>query len=188
MQKYDVVLLVDASLSENTRKETVSEFEKLIKHTIVEQDDMGLQQLVYNLGNKAWNDKAYVYSYYIQAEAEDLAIIKKNLLYNKTIKRYCIFKMERNEEFLKFAKVNEELTSIIETRDPKKLWQKVSFFADKKNDKYLNWKSVAMLKKYITRFGDIKPRAYTNNSVATQKKLKTAVLRSRELGFVAYKK
>jgi ribosomal protein S6 len=62
-----------------------------------------------------------VYSYYIQAEAEDLAIIKKNLLYNKTIKRYCIFKMERNEEFLKFAKVNEELTSIIETRDPKKL-------------------------------------------------------------------
>lgn len=52
MQKYDVVLLVDASLSENTRKETVSEFEKLIKHTIVEQDDMGLQQLVYNLGNK----------------------------------------------------------------------------------------------------------------------------------------
>jgi ribosomal protein S18 len=64
----------------------------------------------------------------------------------------------------------------------------VSFFADKKNDKYLNWKSVAMLKKYITRFGDIKPRAYTNNSVATQKKLKTAVLRSRELGFVAYKK
>jgi ribosomal protein S18 len=47
---------------------------------------------------------------------------------------------------------------------------------------------VAMLKKYITRFGDIKPRAYTNNSVSTQKKLKTAILRARELGFVAYKK
>ena len=31
MQKYDVVLLVDASLSETNRKETVSEFEKLIK-------------------------------------------------------------------------------------------------------------------------------------------------------------
>lgn len=53
MQKYDVVLLVDASLSETNRKETVSEFEKLIKSTIVEQDDIGLQQLVYNLGNKA---------------------------------------------------------------------------------------------------------------------------------------
>jgi ribosomal protein S6 len=53
MQKYDVVLLIDASLSENNRKEVVSEFEKLIKKNIINQDDMGLQQLAYNLSNKA---------------------------------------------------------------------------------------------------------------------------------------
>ena len=53
MQKYDVVLLLDASLSEINRKEVVSEFEKLIKKSIIQQDDMGLQQLAYNLGNKA---------------------------------------------------------------------------------------------------------------------------------------
>jgi len=53
MQKYDVVLLVDASLSETNRKEVVSDFEKLIKKNIVQQDDIGLQQLAYNLGNKA---------------------------------------------------------------------------------------------------------------------------------------
>ncbi|MEI6119365.1 MAG: 30S ribosomal protein S6 [bacterium] len=53
MQKYDVVLLVDASLSETNRKEVVSDFEKLIKTNIVQQDDIGLQQLAYNLGNKA---------------------------------------------------------------------------------------------------------------------------------------
>ncbi len=53
MQKYDVVLLVDASLSETNRKEVVSEFEKLIKKNIVDQDDIGLQNLAYNLGNKA---------------------------------------------------------------------------------------------------------------------------------------
>jgi len=62
-----------------------------------------------------------VYSYYIQAEAEDLDVIKKNVLYNKAIKRYYIFKMEKNEEFVKFAKVNDELKTIIETWDPKKL-------------------------------------------------------------------
>ena len=45
-----------------------------------------------------------------------------------------------------------------------------------------------MLKKYITRFGDIKPREYTHNSVGTQKKLKSIILRARELGFIAYKK
>ena len=188
MQKYDVVLLIDASLSETNRKEVVSEFEKLIKKNIINQDDMGLQQLAYNLSNKAWNDKAYVYSYCIEAQAEDLDMIKKNVLYNKAIKRYFIFKMEKGDEFVIFAKINDELNKIIETWDAKKLWQKVNFFADKKNSKYINRKAVAMLKKYITRFGNIKPREYTQNSVSTQKKIKTVILRARELGFMAYTK
>lgn len=62
-----------------------------------------------------------MYSYYIEAETEDLEGIKKHLLYNKEVKRYCIFKMDKNEEFLTFAKVNDELNAIIESRDPKKL-------------------------------------------------------------------
>lgn len=188
MQKYDVVLLIDASLSETDRKVVVTDFEKLIKKNVVHQDEIGLQALAYNLGNKTWNDKAYVYSYGIEAQPEDLDIIKKNVLYNKAIKRYVIFKLQKHEEFATFAKINDELKTIIEGRDTKKLWQKVTFFADEKNQKYLNWKSVAMLKKYITRFGDIKPREYTHNSVATQKKLKTAILRAREIGFIEYKK
>lgn len=53
MQKYDVVLLLDASLAETNRKEVVSEFEKLIKKNLVAQDEVGLQELSYNLGNKA---------------------------------------------------------------------------------------------------------------------------------------
>lgn len=53
MQKYDVVLLVDASLSEKDRKDVLSDFESGIKKGIVEQDDIGLQQLAYNLGDKA---------------------------------------------------------------------------------------------------------------------------------------
>jgi len=188
MQKYDVVLLVDASLSETNRKEVVSDFEKLIKKNIVQQDDIGLQQLAYNLGNKAWNDKAYMYSYCIEAEAEDLDMIKKNVLYNKAIKRYFIFKMNKTADFVTFKKVNDELNAVIEGWDAKKLWQKVSFFSDKKNEKYISRKSVTMLKKYITRFGNIKPREYTHNSVGTQKKLKTTILRARELGLLAYTK
>jgi ribosomal protein S18/ribosomal protein S6 len=188
MQKYDVVLLVDASLAENVRKEVVSEFESLIKKTILQTDEIWLQQLKYDLWSKAWNDKAYIYSYNIEATAEDLAIIKKHLLYNKAIKRYYIFRMEKNEDFLIFGKVNDELNAVIESWDAKKLWQKIAFFADKKNSKYLNWKAVTMLKKYITRFGNIKPREYTNNSVAIQKKLKTTILRTRELGLLEYTK
>jgi ribosomal protein S6 len=49
MQKYDLVLLVDPSLSETNRKEVVTELETLIKKIIVKLDDIGLQQLMYNL-------------------------------------------------------------------------------------------------------------------------------------------
>lgn len=188
MQNYDLVLLVDPSLSEVNRKEVIAELEALIKKIIINQDDIGLQQLMYDLWSKTWNDKAYVYSYHIEAKAEDLDIIKKHLLYNNAIKRYHVFKINKNEDFLIFSKTSDELNKIIEEWDPKKLWQKVKFFSDKKNAKYLNRKSVVMLKKYITRFGNIKPRAYTNNSVSTQKKLKNTILRARELGLVAYKK
>jgi len=40
MQKYDVVLLIDASLSETNRKEVISDFEKIIKKNILEQDNI----------------------------------------------------------------------------------------------------------------------------------------------------
>jgi hypothetical protein len=62
-----------------------------------------------------------VYSYCIEAQAEDLDMIKKNVLYNKAIKRYVIFKMDKNDDFALFEKVNAELNAVIETWDAKKL-------------------------------------------------------------------
>jgi ribosomal protein S18 len=43
-----------------------------------------------------------------------------------------------------------------------------------------------MLAKYLTRFGDIKPRKYTDNNISTQKKVREAIVRSRELGLLDY--
>lgn len=48
-------------------------------------------------------------------------MIKKNVLYNKAIKRYVIFKMDKNDDFALFEKVNAELNAVIETWDAKKL-------------------------------------------------------------------
>jgi len=49
MQKYDLVLLVDPSLSETDRKNFVSELETIIKKMMIEKDEIGLQQLMYDL-------------------------------------------------------------------------------------------------------------------------------------------
>jgi hypothetical protein len=62
-----------------------------------------------------------VYSYCVEAQAEDLDMMKKNVLYNKAIKRYFIFKMDKTADFVTFKKVNDELNAVIETWDAKKL-------------------------------------------------------------------
>jgi ribosomal protein S18 len=50
----------------------------------------------------------------------------------------------------------------------------------------LNWKSISILKYYLTRFGDIKPRQYTWNSIATQKTLRKEIIRARTLGLLPF--
>lgn len=62
---------------------------------------------------------------------------------------------------------------------------KKSYF-DKNNEYLINWKSVILLKKYMTRFGDIKPRRFTGNSVSQQKKVRKAIIRARELWIIEY--
>lgn len=61
-----------------------------------------------------------------------------------------------------------------------------NFFDNKEHIQYINWKSLALLKRYMTRFGDIKPRKYTGNSVKVQKMLRISILRARELGLLPY--
>jgi ribosomal protein S18 len=45
-----------------------------------------------------------------------------------------------------------------------------------------------MLKKYMTRFGDVKPRKYTGNRVSVQKALRKVIIRAREMGLLEYVK
>ena len=59
-------------------------------------------------------------------------------------------------------------------------------YFNKENEYLINWKSVDLLNKYVTRFWDMKPRKFTGNSVAQQKKIKKAISRSRELGLLPY--
>jgi len=66
--------------------------------------------------------------------------------------------------------------------------KKANFLSDKENWQYVNWKSVPMLKKYISRFDNIKPRKYSVHSVTAQKKLRKEIIRAREIGLLPYAK
>ncbi len=61
-----------------------------------------------------------------------------------------------------------------------------TFFSDPKNWYLINWKSIVLLKRYMTRFWNIKPRKYTNVPVKIQKRIRRAIIRARELGLLPY--
>ena len=186
MQKYDVVLLLDAKLSDGERKAVLDDVEKLLDKHILTTDTIGLLSLEHDLAGKRGQDSAYLVSYHVEAPAALILEFKKQLVYNKAIKRYTIFAMQAKQPFYIYADLQKELNDIISAWDEKKLGMKLTFLQDKRNEKYINWKAVPLLKKYLTRFGSIKPRKYTGNAVSTQKKLREEIIRARGLGVIEF--
>jgi len=186
MQKYELVVMIDHTVKKNDREKIVLDFEAKLGKAMLKKDDIGIVQLEYDLRKNKWNDTAYVLSYYLELELDQLAMLKEEFQYNKFVLRTRLFKMRGDQEFMIFADLQKGLETIIEGRGKQRFGQKLAFFSNNANTKYLTWKSIPMLNKYMTRFGDIKPRKFTGNSVLKQKKVRKCILRAKELGFMAY--
>jgi len=52
----------------------------------------------------------------------------------------------------------------------------------------IDYKNIELLKKYITKFGKIVPRYYSGVSLKNQKKLATAIKRSRMMALIPFVK
>jgi len=186
MHKYELVLLIDHTLKKEDRESMVDGFEKTISESIIKKDDIGLLQLKYDLTGNKGHDTAYFVSYYVDLNEEIITGIKKELQFNKQVLRYRIFKMAETVPFFEFKDLQKKMEDEIESRWKQRIGQKITYFSDDRNKDYLVWKSVPMLKKYVTRFWNIKPRKYTWNAVLRQKKLRKCILRARELWVLEY--
>lgn len=67
-------------------------------------------------------------------------------------------------------------------RKPRK---KVCYFCSEKID-YIDYKDVALLKKYVSEKGKIRPRRVTGNCTQHQSKLAMAIKSARELALLPY--
>jgi len=188
MKKYELVLMVNPSLKDADRKVLLKDIEVVLWSNILDTDDVGLKELTHDLSGEKGNNRAYFVSYYFQWDETLLSEIKKALLYNKGVLRSFIFSMANTEVFYHVDKLHKELDAIIASWEDTKFGQKLTFFTDDRNIKYISRKSLPMLKKYMTRFGSMKPRKYTNNSVSVQKKLRSVILRAREMWLLHYTK
>ena len=149
MKNYELVLMLKVSITEAERKAVISEIES--KYKVLDKDEIGIKDLYYTV--KGGIRQAF--------SADNIADLKKSLLYNPTLIHYEIFAREANQEFFHFEKLQASFEKAIEDIKDRKFGQKVTFFSKAENAKYINWKSISILKYYLTRFGDIKPRQYT---------------------------
>ncbi|HOG15221.1 MAG TPA: 30S ribosomal protein S18 [Candidatus Absconditabacterales bacterium] len=186
MQKYELVFMLNSQVKDSERKDFLSKFEEEFKKNILQKDDIGLKETSYDVKSIRGNNRMYYVSYYMDLNNDGLDSVKKSLLYSNIIVRYQIFKMDSTQIFFEFEKLQKELQKIVDSRDNKKFGNRVSFLSHPENEKYINWKSIVILKKYLTRFGSIKPRKYTKNRVKTQKKLRKAIIRARGLGLLSF--
>lgn len=182
MQNYELVLLLNVNTSEAERDALLKDLES--KFTVKEKDDIGIQNLCFKLKDK--NTKAYFVSYLLELTPEQVQQVKDALLYNAIVVKYEIYQFAKDQKFFHFEKLQSEFDKAIEDIQDRRYGQKVAFFADQRNAKYINWKSLPILKYYLTRFGDIKPRLYTGNSVRTQKKVRQEIIKARTLGLLPF--
>ncbi len=188
MNNYELVLLLDNQSKDSDRKELLSKFEKDFKENILKKDDMWIQDLSFDIKWKKWNNRAYFISYHIQSDTDTLKDIKKMFLYTNTVVRYSIFKMNQEQTFFEYEKLKKELEKIMDSWDQKRFGNRISFLSHTENSKYINWKSIPILEKYLTRFATIKPRKYTKNPVKLQKKLRREIIRARTLWMLDFSK
>lgn len=66
MKKYELVLMVNPSLKDTDRKSLLKDVEAVLGSNILDTDDVGLQELMHDLGGERGNNRTYFVSYYFQ--------------------------------------------------------------------------------------------------------------------------
>lgn len=186
MRLYELVVVLDPRLSSDDVAAARTTVEGLVgTSNIKDTDDLGLQHFAHNMKDNLQLNKGYVLSYAVEVNPEDLDAFNTELGYNKQVVRYAFFALSSIEDFVHFEK-NLEAAQELADNDEWSIKKSLTIFTDKKSDHLFTWKSIPLLEKFMTRFGDIKPRKYTGVSVAQQKKIRTAIIRSRTLGFLPF--
>ena len=186
MNNYELVILIDPRISADDQKSVKAEIDGVIKQYVKKSDDMGLQELAYDIARIRGNNKAYVMSFLLAMDAATAKTLQEQFKYFKGLLRVKLFKLTTEKYFHMSTELAKKTKEYEETLNEKSLVVKTSFFTDPKNAEYVTWKAAALLKHQTTRFANIKPKEFTSLSVAQQKKIRQAVLRARELAFLPY--
>ena len=187
MKHYELVVMLQPQLSKDDQEKLISDIEKRIADNggkILDTDDMGMVTLAHEI-TKAKLKQAHFISYHLDLPGDKIQGMKSAFGITKGLVRFSFFSMGPKEKFMSYAETNKTWAPK-EDAKPKEAVIKKGFLNQDEAPDNINWKSTSFLRNYMTRFGEIKPRAFMGNRVKHQKKVRVAIIRARELGVLPY--
>mgnify|MGYP003500832657 FL=1 len=122
MKPYELVLVLQASLSAEAKKEVLDSVESLIggSDVIKQKDDAGIVPAAYALGGKKDMTHINIVSYYIHIQPSSIKKCTQGFAFLKGLVRHFFYSMGANQVFMTFADVQKALTETLPVVEKKK--------------------------------------------------------------------
>lgn len=107
MNKYELVCVLDTSLSSAAATEKKQKIESIVTNhqgSVLETDDLWLMPLAYPLNGQM---QAYIISYYIALDPKHFDEIKMQFSIEKWLAKYFFYSMKDGDTFLKFSDLQQ---------------------------------------------------------------------------------
>lgn len=108
MNRYESVIIINPTLNEEERKETLNKYEMLMKgfsNKKVEVEDLGEKKLAYEIQN---NKTGYYVVFKFHSEPEKIAELERNYRIDDNVMKFITVRMEEQAEFSNEEEEEEE--------------------------------------------------------------------------------
>jgi small subunit ribosomal protein S18 len=196
IRRYETVIVLSPTLVEKDISNFIVDVENFIKHNkgkIIYSEKIGIIDLAYKISN---NMKGYFYFCEFSIEAEKIIELDKLYRISESIIRYIIVSLCQHgikyNDSLRCNKVTVK-QNIILSKVKGVVEQKLIDFSKKMycrfkrfGIKYVDYKNVNFLIRFLNPQGKILPRRLTGNTLKYQKKVATAIKRARHLSILPF--
>lgn len=120
MKPYELVLLVQASLTSDEKQEILDAVIDVIgKDSIKQTDDIGVMKSAYPLMGKKSNTHMHMVSYYLELDPTMVNICTQKFSFIKGLMRHFFYVMKPNEVYLTYSETQKKIEKLIPKKEEK---------------------------------------------------------------------
>lgn len=187
MRSYELAVLLEPSMSAQQYQELKDRIVWLLDTSDIMIDERWEQKLAHLLHGRRDRSTATIVCFAATIDPTRISDISYQFWFIKEIYRFAFF-VRDNTPYVSKKDLLSNSEQMIEAYK-EIIWKhKKMTLLTNKNADLIDRKNTGLLRIFMTRFWDIKPRKYTWISVKLQKKMREQIIRSRGLWIVEFTK